>query len=107
MFWPEVDVEVFSDSLEARDFCDADFFDAEVALRDIYSFPAPGGLQEAFNDGGMLPISHQQVRVLHNVENFFVSSLGLKNFATRTSFVINPTAIHRTAWSLTMTTGCW
>ena len=105
MFWPEVDVEVFSDSLEARDLCDADFFDAEVALRDIYFFPAPGGLQEAFNDGEMLPISHQQVRVLHNVENFFVSSLVLKTLQ-RTSFVINPTAIHRMAWSPTMTTGC-
>jgi hypothetical protein len=25
----------------------------------------------------------------------------------RTSFVINPTAIHRKAWSPTMTTGWW
>ena len=74
MFWSEVDIEVFSDSLEAREFCDADFFDAEVALRDIYSFPAPGGLQEAFNNGEMLPISHQQVQVLQNIENFCVFS---------------------------------
>jgi hypothetical protein len=92
---------LFSDSLEPRDFGDANFFDAEVAFN-IHLCPALGG-QEALNNGVMLPISHQQAQVLLNVEFLCLHTKNLQ----RTSFVINPTAIHRKAWSPTMTTGWW
>ena len=62
IFQPEIDAEVFSDSLKPRDLSYADGLDGEVTLY-IHRSPTPG-CKQVLDYGMVLHVSYQQIQVL-------------------------------------------